>query len=226
MRRGIAELDGEGEVVGGIVVMRYGQERAGDDRRGQGEARSAEAGLPPGVEIVDDLRPLGADRARDRPRCASKLVEEFVVVALSASCSCSTCARRSSPSSRCRSASWPRSSSCASQGINANIMSLGGIAIAIGAMVDAAIVMIENAHKQLEQWQRRASRRRPPTARGALEADRRRVGRGRAGAVLLAADHHRLVRAGVRARGAGGAAVHAARVHQDLRDGRGRGHCR
>ena len=70
------------------------------------------------------------------------------------------------------------------QGVNANIMSLGGIAIAIGAMVDAAVVMIENAHKHLERWQREASRR-ELARRSALAGDRRCGGRGRPCAVLL-----------------------------------------
>ena len=94
-------------------------------------------------------------------------------------------------------------------GINSNIMSLGGIAIAIGAMVDAAIVMIENAHKHLE-------RAAPETPRGRVLVEAAiEVGR----AVLLAADHHRLVPADLRAGGAGGPAVQAARLHQDLRHG-------
>ena len=100
------------------------------------------------------------------------------------------------------------------QGINANIMSLGGIAIAIGAMVDAAIVMIENLHKHIEREPLTA-----PTA-GTLVARGRR--RGGAGALLLAAHHHPELPAGVRPAGAGGAAVRAARLHQDLRHGGGR----
>jgi Cu(I)/Ag(I) efflux system membrane protein CusA/SilA len=106
------------------------------------------------------------------------------------------------------------------QGVNANIMSLGGIAIAIGAMVDAAVVMIENAHKHLEYWAHdhpdENARR-----RGALEGDRRFGGRGRAGAVLLAADHHAVLHPGVHAGGAGRPVVLAAGLHQDLRDGGG-----
>ena len=100
------------------------------------------------------------------------------------------------------------------QGVNANIMSLGGIAIAIGAMVDAAVVMIENAHKHLERWQPRAPGQKLD-GRSALEGDRRCGGGSRAGAVLLAADHHAVVHPGVRAGGAGGAAVLAAGLHQD-----------
>ena len=89
------------------------------------------------------------------------------------------------------------------QGVNANIMSLGGIAIAIGAMVDAAVVMIENAHKHIEAWHhahpdRRLERRRT------LASDRRRGRRSRSRAVLLAADHHAVFHSGLHARSAGG----------------------
>ena len=106
------------------------------------------------------------------------------------------------------------------QGVNANIMSLGGIAIAIGAMVDAAVVMIENAHKHLERWRPRTSRAEAAKARrtGSVIGDAA-VG-GRAGAVLLAADHHAELHPGVHARSAGRTSVLAARLHQDLRDGR------
>ena len=103
-------------------------------------------------------------------------------------------------------------------------MSLGGIAIAIGAMVDAAVVMIENAHKHIERWQH-AHPGETLDGRGALAGDRRRRGRGRPGAVLLAADHHAVVHSGVHAGGAGRPAVLAARLHEDLRDGGRRRAC-
>jgi Cu(I)/Ag(I) efflux system membrane protein CusA/SilA len=106
------------------------------------------------------------------------------------------------------------------QGVNANIMSLGGIAIAIGAMVDAAVVMIENAHKHLEHWQPRTPGE--TLEGGPLAGHRRLGGGGRAGAVLLAADHHAVLRAGVHAGSAGRTPVLAAGVHQDLRHGGGR----
>ena len=98
------------------------------------------------------------------------------------------------------------------QGISSNIMSLGGIAIAIGAMVDAVIIMIENAHKHLEHDQGK---------RTALGHHSRGRHRSRAGAVLFAAGHHGFVPAGVHVAGAGRAAVQAAGVHQNLFDGRG-----
>ena len=96
------------------------------------------------------------------------------------------------------------------QGISSNIMSLGGIAIAIGAMVDAVIIMIENAHKHLER-----DRGKKPH----WEIIRDAADRGRADAFLFAAGDHRVLPAGVHAAGAGGADVQAAGVHQDLFDG-------
>ena len=98
------------------------------------------------------------------------------------------------------------------QGISSNIMSLGGIAIAIGAMVDAVIIMIENAHKHLERDQGKKPH---------WEIIRDAVDRGRADAVLFAAGHHGFVPAGVHVAGAGRPAVQAAGVHQDLFHGRG-----
>jgi Cu(I)/Ag(I) efflux system membrane protein CusA/SilA len=151
MRRGIAELDGEGEVVGGIVVMRWG-ENALTTIEGV-KARLDEiraSGLPEGVEIVETY-----DRSGLIGRAVStlerRLVEEFILV-------CLVCALFlfHLRSSMVIVLSLPVGILAAFgimnlQGINANIMSLGGIAIAIGTMVDAAIVMVENAHKHLEE---------------------------------------------------------------------------
>jgi len=150
MRRGIAELDGEGEVVGGVIVMRSGENALRTIDRVKSKLAELAQGLPPGVEIIETY-----DRSALIQRAAAtlqrKLVEEFIVVAL-------VCALFLF---HLRSAlvvvlSLPLGILAAfivmqRMGINANIMSLGGIAIAIGAMVDAAIVMIENVHKHLEQ---------------------------------------------------------------------------
>jgi Cu(I)/Ag(I) efflux system membrane protein CusA/SilA len=152
MRRGIAELDGEGEVVGGIVLMRYGENALDVIERTQQKLKQLQAGLPEGVEIVSTY-----DRSELILRAVDnlqyKLLEEFIVVALV--CLVFLLHIRSSLVAII---SLPLGILVAfiimqQQGINANIMSLGGIAIAIGAMVDAAIVMIENAHKHLEKWQ-------------------------------------------------------------------------
>ncbi len=152
MRRGIAELDGEGEVVGGIIVMRYGENALQvieDTKKKLDELRK---GLPEGVEIITTY-----DRSKlilsavDNLRI--KLLQEFAVVAIV--CLLFLFHLRSA---LVVIISLPIGILVAfivmqQQGINANIMSLGGIAIAIGTMVDAAIVMIENAHKHLEKWQ-------------------------------------------------------------------------
>lgn len=150
LRRSIAELDGEGEVVGGVVVMRFGENALTTINLVKQKLSELERGLPDGVEIVETY-----DRAALINRAVNnlneKLIEEFIVVAL-------VCALFLF---HLRSAlvillSLPVGILIAfvimqRLGINANIMSLGGIAIAIGAMVDVAIVMIENVHKHIER---------------------------------------------------------------------------
>jgi Cu(I)/Ag(I) efflux system membrane protein CusA/SilA len=150
MRRGVAELDGEGEVVGGVVVMRSGENASRTIAAVKNRLDELQSGLPPGVEIVTTYdRSALIDRAVDT--LEQKLIEEFLVVALV--CALFLFHLRSS---LVIALSLPVGILCAFaimrlQGINANIMSLGGIAIAIGAMVDAAIVMIENVHKHIEK---------------------------------------------------------------------------
>ena len=154
MRRGIAELDGEGEVVGGVVILRSGKNARETIAAVKTRLEELKKGLPEGVEIVTtyDRSELIDSAVKN---LSHKLIEEFIVVALV-----------------CVLFLWHLRSSLVAivslpvgiliafiimqrQGINANIMSLGGIAIAIGAMVDAAIVMIENAHKHIEAWHKR-----------------------------------------------------------------------
>lgn len=152
MRRGIVDLDGEGEVVGGIVVMRYGENALEVINNVKAKLDSLRAGLPEGVDIVTtyDRSELILSAVEN---LTFKLGEEFIAVALV--CFLFLFHLRSALVAII---SLPLGvliafSIMQQQGINANIMSLGGIAIAIGAMVDAAIVMIENAHKHLERWQ-------------------------------------------------------------------------
>ncbi|WP_313522836.1 efflux RND transporter permease subunit [Stutzerimonas kunmingensis] len=151
MRRGIAELDGEGETVGGVVILRSGKNARETLAAVHAKLEELKSSLPEGVEIVTTYdRSELIDRAVEN--LSFKLLEEFVVVVLV-----------------CGIFLWHLRSSLVAivslpigiliafavmryQGINANIMSLGGIAIAIGAMVDAAVVMIENAHKKAEAW--------------------------------------------------------------------------
>ncbi len=152
MRRGVAELDGQGEVAGGVVILRSGKNAQTTITAVKAKLAELQKSLPPGVEIVTTY-----DRSALIERAISnlshKLLEEFLVVAV-------VCVLFLG---HLRSAlvaiiALPLGVLAAFgvmhyQGINANIMSLGGIAIAIGAMVDAAVVMIENAHKKIEAWQ-------------------------------------------------------------------------
>ncbi|MCG7530558.1 efflux RND transporter permease subunit [Psychrobium sp. MM17-31] len=150
MRRGIAELNGEGEAVGGIVVMRYGENAQQTISGVKEKLEQLKKGLPQGVEIVPVYdRSALIEKAVDN--LWIKLLEEFGVVALV--CVIFLFHVRSSLVAI---VSLPVGILAAFvvmhlQGLNANIMSLGGIAIAIGAMIDGAIVMIENMHKHMEQ---------------------------------------------------------------------------
>jgi Cu(I)/Ag(I) efflux system membrane protein CusA/SilA len=150
-RRGIAELNGQGEVTGGIIVMRSGKNALTTIRAVEAKLATLRKGLPAGVEIIPTY-----DRSQLITRAVEnlsrKLLEEFIVVALV--CFVFLFHLRSALVAI---VALPLGILVAfivmeHQGINANIMSLGGIAIAIGAMVDAAVVMIENAHKHLEAW--------------------------------------------------------------------------
>ncbi len=149
MRRGIAELDGEGEVAGGIVIMRSGENARETIRRVRERLAELRGSLPEGVEVVETYdRSALIDRAVENLR--GKLAEELLVVVLV--CAVFLFHFRSS---LIVVISLPIGILAAFvvmqlQGINANIMSLGGIAIAIGAMIDAGIVMIENVHRKLE----------------------------------------------------------------------------
>jgi Cu(I)/Ag(I) efflux system membrane protein CusA/SilA len=145
LRRGIAELDGEGEVTGGIIVMRSGRNALQTIEVVKRKIEQLKPGLPPGVEIVPTYDRSGLIN-RSVENLKGKLLEEFVVVALV--CLAFLFHLRSALVAI---VSLPLGVLLAFivmryQGVNANIMSLGGIAIAIGAMVDAAIVMIENVH--------------------------------------------------------------------------------
>jgi Cu(I)/Ag(I) efflux system membrane protein CusA/SilA len=171
MRRGISELDGKGEAVGGVIVMRAGKNALETIDAVKAKIASLQPGLPKGVQIVatydrSELIHRSVATLRDR------LIEEFIIVTL-------VCAVFLS---HLRSAfvaivSLPLGILTAFsimnwQGVNANIMSLGGIAIAVGAMVDAAVVMIENSHKHLEAWGHENPDRRPtPSEQAHLIAD-------------------------------------------------------
>ena len=150
MRRGIADLNGEGEVVGAVIVMRWGENALATIDGVKARLEELGRSLPDGVEIVTTYdRSALIERAVET--LEGKLIEEFLVVALV--CAVFLFHLRSSAVIIL---SLPVGILVAfiimkQQGINANIMSLGGIAIAIGAMVDAAIVMVENVHKHIEK---------------------------------------------------------------------------
>ncbi len=149
LRRGIAELNGEGEVVGGIIVMRSGANARGTIEAVTARLQTLAASLPEGVEVVETYNRAALIERAVR-HLGEKLLEEFAVVAVV--CALFLWHLRSAlvavitlPVALLMAFLMMRM-----QGLNANIMSLGGIAIAVGAMVDAAVVMIENAHKRLE----------------------------------------------------------------------------
>ncbi len=154
LRRGLAELDGEGEVVGGIVVMRYGENALKVIDAVKERLEELKKGLPEGVEVISVY-----DRSKLIHRAVEtlkkKLIEEIIVVTLI--CVLFLMHLRSALVIIIALLSGVLVSFIVMyyQGINANIMSLGGIAIAIGAMIDAAIVMVENAHKRLEEAAKR-----------------------------------------------------------------------
>ena len=151
MRRGIGELNGEGEAAGGVIVMRSGKNALEAIAAVKAKLQDLQGSLPKGVEIVPVYdRSSLIERAVEN--LGHKLLEEFIVVAVV--CFIFLFHLRSAFVAI---VSLPLGILAAFivmryQGVNANIMSLGGIAIAIGAMVDAAVVMIENAHKHLERW--------------------------------------------------------------------------
>lgn len=151
MRRGIAELNGEGEVAGGVIVMRSGKNALETIDAVKAKLAVLKSSLPPGVQIVPTYDRSGLI-TRAVTNLEHKLIEEFIVIALV--CAIFLFHMRSALVAI---VSLPIGILAAYlvmyyQGVNANIMSLGGIAIAVGAMVDAAVVMIENAHKHIEAW--------------------------------------------------------------------------
>ena len=152
MRRGLAELDGRGEVVGGVVIMRYGENALKVIDRVKEKIKTITPSLPPGVKLV-----TAYDRSdliqRSITTLKEKLIEEIIIVSL-----VSLIFLFHVRSALVAILTLPIAIllsfiSMYYLKLTSNIMSLGGIAIAIGAMVDAAIVMVENAHKRLERWE-------------------------------------------------------------------------
>src|SRR5882724_11350127 len=152
MRRGVAELNGEGEVTGGTVIVRYGQNVRDVIERVKRKMTELKSSLPPGIEVVTTYdRSDLIDRSIETLR--HTLIEELLIVSIVI-----LIFLWHIPSAIIPILTIPIAVVLAfipmqASGLTANIMSLGGIAIAIGAMVDAAIVVVEQTHKKLEQWQ-------------------------------------------------------------------------
>jgi len=161
LRRGLAELNGEGEVAGGIIVMRFGENALATIHAVKAKLNELRKGLPEGVEIVPVYDRSGLIE-RSVENLKEKLIEEFIVIALV--CLLFLMHARSALVAIL---TLPLGVLMAFilmqwQGLAANIMSLGGIAITLGAMVDGAIVLIENAHKHLEQALTAKEKNEPP----------------------------------------------------------------
>ena len=151
IRRGVAELDGKGEAVGGIVIMRYGQNAVDVIDRVKQRLAEIEPALPPGVQIVTTYdRSDLIQRAIETLR--KSLTEEMIVVSVMIILFLLHFRTALIPIVTLPIAVILSFIPMYYMGLTANIMSLGGIAVAIGAMVDASIVLVENAHKRLEQW--------------------------------------------------------------------------
>ncbi|MGH9825570.1 MAG: efflux RND transporter permease subunit, partial [Blastocatellia bacterium] len=152
IRRGIADLDGEGEAVGGIVIMRYGENALKVIQRVQAKLDEMKASLPPGVEIVTTYdRSELINRAIETLK--GTLTEELIIVSLVILIFLWHIPSALIPITTIPIAVIISFIPMHLMGLTANIMSLGGIAVAIGAMVDAAIVVVEQTHKKLEHWE-------------------------------------------------------------------------
>ena len=152
LRRGIAELDGKGEVVGGVVIMRFGENAEKVIERVKEKLDEIEPGLPPGMKVITTYdRSQLIDRSIDNLK--HTLIEELIIVSLVI-----LIFLWHFPSAVIPIITIPLTVVLAFipiqlSGMTANIMSLGGIAVAIGAMVDAAVVVVEQTHKKLEHWE-------------------------------------------------------------------------
>ncbi len=171
-RRGLAELDGKGEVVGGIVVMRYGENALDVIRAVEARLREVERTLPRGVKIVPTYDRSGLIE-ESIATLRTTLIEEMVIVSVVIFLFLLHARSALVPIVTLPVAVLLSFIPMLYQGLTANIMSLGGIAVAIGAMVDASIILIENVHKKLEAWEEQG---RPGDRLGVVVAAMQEVG--------------------------------------------------
>ena len=210
MRRGVMEWNGQGEAVGGVVVVRAGENVARVVEAVKEKIASVKSSFPPGVELE-----IAYDRSDLIERAVSTLkktlIEEVIVVAFVILIFLFHFRSALVPITVLPVAIVISFLPMALLRVSSNIMSLGGLALAIGVLVDASIVMVENAHRHLAA----AGDPRGPGPRG---DDRRGRPAGRPGHLLLAGDHRRLVPAGLSPDRGGRKALPPARVHEDVRD--------
>ncbi|MGQ0666371.1 MAG: efflux RND transporter permease subunit [Nitrospiraceae bacterium] len=153
MRRGLVELDGKGEVVGGVVIMRFGENALAVIERIKGKLKELEPSMPKGVKVVSTYD--RSDLIRESIATASEnLLEELIVVSVLIVGFLLHLRSALLPIVTLPLAVLISFIPMYLMGIGMNIMSIGGIIVAIGDMVDAAIVMVDNAHKRLEEWER------------------------------------------------------------------------
>ena len=213
MRRGVLDWNGEGEAVGGVVVVRAGENVARVVEAVKEKIAAVKPSFPPGVELE-----IAYDRTDLIERAVSTLkttlIEEVIVVAFVILIFLFHFRSALVPITVLPVAIVISFLPMALLRVSSNIMSLGGLALAIGVLVDASIVMVENAHRHLAA----AGNPSGPAREAAILAAARQVGRAD---LLLAGDHRRLVPAGLSPDRRGGTALPSARVHQDVRD-RGR----
>ena len=216
MRRGVAELDGEGETAAGIVIMRQSEDALAVINRVKERLSEIEKTLPEGVKIVTTY-----DRSelieRSIATVKHELLIEIIIVSLIIIIFLWHLPSALIPIVTIPAAVILSFIPMKIFGLNANIMSLGGIAIAIGALVDASVVVVENAHKKLEAWEadgRKGDYKELLIPRGAG---------GRAAELLFTPRHRPLLHADLRARRTGGTPLPAPGLYQELRHGHRRG---
>ncbi len=210
IRRGVAELDGRGEVVGGIIIMRYGENARAVIDRVKAKLLEVERSLPPGVTVIPTYdRSLLIDESIGTLR--RTLIEEALVVSLMIIVFLFHFRSALIPILALPIAVVASFIPMYFLGVTSNIMSLGGIALAIGVLVDASIVMVENAYRHVSEADVPYEQQ-PQVILNCRET-------GRPPHLLLAGHHHRLVRSSLPPRGARGSDVSTIGVHEDIRNG-------
>ncbi len=220
IRRGVAELDGRGEAVGGVVIMRFGENALRVIDRVKAKLHDLQGSLPPGVRVVPTYDRSGLIN-QSVNTLRRTLIEEAIVVSIVIVVFLFHLRSALVPILVLPVAVLAAFIPMYYLGISSNIMSLGGLALAIGVLVDASIVMVENAYRHVSEPASHEDRGGGPSTSARASADKSGPPgiAGRSRNLLLARDHHRVVRPRLSARGPGRADVPSARLHKDLGDG-------